>query len=67
MGDIDPFAALVVRTASQHVRSMLMPASGHGRQGLAVAWQEIFLVGTEEAVPELVDDRGEQHFSALPT
>jgi len=66
MGDIDPFAAPVVRTAGQHVRSMLVSAAGHGPQSLDMAWQEIFIVGAEEAVPELVDDRGEQHYLRPP-
>jgi uncharacterized membrane protein len=59
MGNIDPLTALVIRTASQHVQTMLVATSGHGLQRLDMAWQEIFLVGAEEAVLESVDDRGE--------
>ncbi len=39
MGDIDLFAAPVIRTTGQHVRSMLVPASSHGLQGLDMARQ----------------------------
>ena len=57
MGDIDLLAALVIRTAGQHVRSVLLPAPGHGFQGFDMAWQQGFIVHAQEAIFELVDDR----------
>lgn len=39
MGNIDLLAAPVIRTTGQHVRSMLVPASSHGFQGLDMARQ----------------------------
>ena len=66
MGNIDPLTALVIRTASQHVQTMLVAASGHSLQCFDMAWQEIFLVAAVEAVLESVDDRGEQHHLSPP-
>ena len=66
VGNIDPFAALVVRTASLHVRAMFVSAMGHGIQDLDVARQEVFPVGAAETVPEFADDRGEQHYMCPP-
>lgn len=51
MGNIYLFAALVIRTLGQHVWSMLLPASGHGLQGLAMARQQRFVVEAEESSP----------------
>jgi hypothetical protein len=66
VGNIHPFTAPVIRTLGQHVWSMLMSASGHGRQGFAMARQQSFIVDAEKAVFELVDNHGEQHYLRPP-
>lgn len=64
MRDIGLLAALVIGTLDQHMRTMLLSALGHGLQGLFMTRQDKFLVLSKKAIPELVDDRGEQnHFT----
>ena len=53
MRDVGLCVTLVIRALGQHVWAMLMPAPGHGLQGLDVTRQQIFCIAALKTVGEL--------------
>jgi hypothetical protein len=66
MWDIGFCAAIMIGTSGHHMRTMDVPAPGHGLQGFEMAWQNGSLIARKEPLPEPVDNRRESDHLTPP-